>query len=124
MIMIKDKEFCMVRRLFDTIAGVKISNSTTLKLPCLITLLCQHILSSVEYSAYITQIVPLKKVRITAAYHGCVNEDWIPRMLNENVTAAEAEILDDDEFFQQSPPLIQKILETKLGRECRECGGM
>jgi hypothetical protein len=104
MLMVRNKEFCMVRRLFDTITGVKISNSSTLKLPCLITLLCEHILPSIEYSSYMVQRVPLKKVRITAAYHGTYNADWIPRMLNENVTAADAEILDDDDFFRQSPP--------------------
>ena len=41
-------------------------------------------------------------------YHGFVDEDWIPRMLDENIHAAEAEILDDGTFFKQSPPTDSK----------------
>ena len=112
-LMTKDRNFYMVRRLFDTIAGVKSSNSTTLKLPCLVTLLCEHILPSVEYSGYLLSRIPLHRVRITAVYHRSINEDWTPRMLDENIHAVEAEMIDDDSFFRQSPPSDLKEFQNR-----------
>jgi hypothetical protein len=124
MLMLQDKNFCMVRRLFDSIAGVKIANSSTLKLPCLVTALCQHILPDAEFVSFFTEplLVP-KKVRITAAFHTSYNEDWTPKLMQENVTNVEAEILSDDEFFSQSPPTDPKDFRVKTWEGIRRMWG-
>jgi len=125
MLMLQDKDFCMVRRLFDSIAGVKINNSSTLKLPCLVTASCQHILPEAEFVSFFTDpLIPPKKVRITAAFHASYNHDWTPKLMTEDVvTHREAEILSDDEFFAQDPPTDEKDFREKTWEGMRRMWG-
>jgi hypothetical protein len=115
MMMLRNKEFCMVRRLFDSIAGVRINNSSTLKLPCLVTALCQHIFPEEEFASFFIHPLLLpKKVRITAPFYASYNQDWTPELTTEDtVTHAEAEILSDDEFFAEDPPTDPKDFRVK-----------
>jgi hypothetical protein len=112
-LMTRDRNFCMVRKLFGTLCSVKGERARhpnlLLPLPCLVTEMVSQWVMREDFEEYMLQAITLKAPTITSSYQSCIQLDWIPSLADEDVRMspvreASSSTSTGESHFDRDPP--------------------